>query len=210
MKQDRPTYPYRQFPTIRVTGHDGAVSAGSDAIKISLSRLRGNYGKNGCGKIDPRKSDYKKTIITVECYPGVDQEEVLSLFSPLDPVETVHSDDLALAPEDIDAQIRRDLTDDPVFAIMTTRRLEEFFPPENLEAARRLIDAVDSGIVLVYGVGASLVCQGDVLILRTSPGGRSSSATGEASPTGAPPGRPSPGTKNTKEDISPNGAGQTG
>ena len=165
MKQDRPNYPYRQFPTIRVTGHDGAVSAGSDAIKISLSRLRGNYGKNGCGKIDHSKIHCKKTVITVECYPGVNQEEVLSLFSPLEPVETVHSDDLALPPEDIDAQIRRDLTDDPVFAIMTTRRLEEFFPPENLEAARRLIDAADSGIVLVYGVGASLVCRGDVLIL---------------------------------------------
>ncbi len=150
MIYDRSSYPYRQFPTIPITGHDDAVAAGSDAIKMRLSHLR-----NAC----------RKTVIIAEAYPGVNQEELFHLFSQLEPTETIHVDDLALAPEAIDAQIQRDLTDDPVFAVMTTRRLEEFFPDENLVAARRQIDAVASGIVLVYGVGASLVCEGDILIL---------------------------------------------
>ena len=153
MTYERPSHPYRQFPTIPVTGHDGAVAPGKGAIQARLSSL-----------IHPTE-DNGRIVIIAEAYPGVDQEELYALFSPLEPAAAIHSDDLALAPEDIDAQIRRDLTDDPVFAVMTTRRLEEFFPPENLEAARRQIDAVDSGIVLVYGVGASLVCRGDILIL---------------------------------------------
>lgn len=153
MTYERPSHPYRQFPTIPVTGHDGAVAPGKGAIQARLSSL-----------IHPTE-DNGRIVIIAEAYPGVDQEELYALFSPLEPTAAIHSDDLALAPEDIDAQIRRDLTDDPVFAVMTTRRLEEFFPPENLEAARRQIDAVDSGIVLVYGVGASLVCRGDILIL---------------------------------------------
>ena len=153
MTYERPSHPYRQFPTIPVTGHDGAVAPGKGAIQARLSSL-----------IHPTE-DNGRIVIIAEAYPGVDQEELYALFSPLEPAAAIHSDDLALAPEDIDAQIRRDLTDDPVFAVMTTRRLEEFLPPENLEAARRQIDAVDSGIVLVYGVGASLVCRGDILIL---------------------------------------------
>lgn len=153
MTYERPSHPYRQFPTIPVTGHDGAVVPGRDAIQARLSSL-----------IHPTENN-DRIVIIAEAYPGMDQEELRALFSPLEPTATIHSDDLALAPEAIDAQIRRDLTDDPVFAVMTTRRLEEFFPPENLDAARRQIDAVDSGIVLVYGVGASLVCRGDILFL---------------------------------------------
>ena len=53
--------------------------------------------------------------------------------------------------------IARELTDDPVFGIMTTWRLEDFYPVEHLKKARRRIEDIQSGIVLVYGVGASLV-----------------------------------------------------
>ena len=87
------------------------------------------------------------------------------MFDPLNISTFIHSDDLALPPVDIDAMIARELTDDPVFGIMTTWRLEDFYPVEHLKKARRRIEDIQSGIVLVYGVGASLVCGGDILIL---------------------------------------------
>ena len=142
--------PYRQFPVIEVKGFPDAARMGAQAIREQAAAL--------CRRRD-------RTVITVECYPGVEQEELLAIMEPLGLAEVIHSDGLALPPEEIDAAIARDLTEDPVFGIMTTRRLEEFFPAENLEAARRRVEAVSQGIVLVYGVGASLVCRGDVLVL---------------------------------------------
>ena len=142
---------FRRFPTIKINGYDHAAATDQDAILQHLRQLCQNR---------------KQTVIVAECYPGVDQSELTALFSPLEPAECICSDDLALPPEEIDALIQRDLTeDDPVFGIMTARRLEEFFPAENLEHARRKIEAVKSGILLVYGVGASLVCRGDILVV---------------------------------------------
>ena len=141
-------YPYRQFPTIAVTGHDGDADRGFGAIRHRIAGL--------CRGRD-------KTVLVVECYPGVDQRELLEGLAPLGLAAAVHSDDLALSPGQIDDAIDRELTDDPVFGIMTTWNLADFFPREKLEQARREIDAIPAGIVLVYGVGASLVCHGDVL-----------------------------------------------
>lgn len=142
------SYPYRRFPTIPITGQESAAVSGGDAI---------------CGRLR-QVCRGEKTVLVAECYPGVDQEELLALLAPLKPALVLHSDDLALPPEQIDAQIARDLTEDPVFGILTTRRLEEFFPAGALVAAREQVERVPSGVVLVYGVGASLVCPGDVLL----------------------------------------------
>ena len=142
--------PYRQFPTISITGYPDSAAAGAESIRERVAAL--------C-------QGRKKTVVTVECYPGVDQSEVLALFSPLGLAGVIHSDSLALPPDQIDAAIARDLTGDPVFGIFTTRRLEDFFPEERLASARRNVEAIAGGTVLVYGVGASLVCRGDVLAL---------------------------------------------
>ena len=148
MEHDAGRYPYRRFPTIEITGHDGEAVSGAERVLERISAA--------CSGT--------KTVIVAECYPGVDQDALLGLLRPLNFAEIINSDCCAVPPEEIDAAIERDLTDDPVFGIMTTRRLEEFFPPENLEAARGRVDGIKEGRVLVYGVGASLICRGDVLV----------------------------------------------
>ncbi len=140
---------FRRFPSIKITGHDNAAT---DCGAI-------------CSRISSLCGERAKTVIVAECYPGVEQDELKALFDPLNVGTFIHSDDLAMPPADIDAMIARELTDDPVFGIMTTWRLEDFYSAENLEKARRRIEDIQSGIVLVYGVGASLVCRGDILIL---------------------------------------------
>ena len=102
----------------------------------------------------------------MECYPGVNQQELLEGLQSLGAVLTIHSDDLAFEPEKIDALLEKDMMDsDPVFGIMTVRRLEDYFYNDKLEAARKEAEAVERGIVLIYGVGASLVHPGDVQVL---------------------------------------------
>lgn len=141
---------FRRFPSIKIAGHDNAVTTECDAIRSQISTF--------C-------QEHDKTVLVIECYPGVDQVELRTLFSLPQISAFIHSDDLALPPGEIDAQIKRELTNDPIFGIMTTWRLEEFYPTENLERARNKINSIPSGIILVYGVGASLVCEGDILIL---------------------------------------------
>lgn len=111
-------YPYRKFPKIYIEGFPNEAVSGQDSVRQQIAKL--------C-------EGRQKTILVIECYPGVNQQELLEMLTPLKMCEIIHSDDLALTPTQIDSQIDRDLTDDPVFGIMTTRRLEEFFPKENLE-----------------------------------------------------------------------------
>lgn len=138
-------YPYRRFPTIAVPAADAV--RGTEAVQQRLQAL--------C-------SAPKKRIVTVECYPGVDQAEILSLFPAAALV--IHADELAIEPAALDALIEHELGDDPVFGIMTTWRLRDFYPAEALQAAREKIDTVTDGLVLVYGVGASLICRGDITL----------------------------------------------
>ena len=140
------TYPYRRFPTIQVGAADHAAR-GTDAVKQELHAL--------C-------AGSSKTVVTVECYPGTDQAEILALFPHAELV--IHADDLAILPAELDAKIEHELTDDPVFGIMTTWQMKDFYPEEALCAARDKIDAVTDGLVLIYGAGASLVERADITI----------------------------------------------
>ena len=133
MVTTQPEYPYRQFPLIPVSAPDGAAASGQDGI---------------CGLL---QSGIKpgKTVLVAEAYPGVDQDALAALLSALHPVLTIHSDDLAVPGEELDARIQRELTEDPVFGIMTTYRMEDFFPRERLAAAREESDRVSDGRIVV-------------------------------------------------------------
>lgn len=141
---------YRQHPTIEVDCPGAVVSQGFDEILPQLRQaLVGG-----------------KKVLSVECYPGVDQEELLQGLMGLQPALVIHSDDLAFQPEKMDALLEQDLLpDDPVFGIMTVRKLMDFFYPDKIREAQKAIRDAGEGIVLVYGVGATLVHPGDVQVV---------------------------------------------
>ena len=138
---------YRLFPTVNVQGHDGEACVGEEAVKQRL-----------------RAACAHARVVVVECYPGVAQDELLELLRPLGFEQTLHSDDWFVPPAALDALLRRELTDDRVFGMMTTLRLEDLLAQGALEAARAALNSAP-GRTLVYGVGASLASKGDVLIL---------------------------------------------
>ena len=141
---------YRQHPTIEVDCPGAVVSQGFDEILPQLRQaLVGG-----------------KKVLSVECYPGVDQEELLQGLMGLQPALVIHSDDLAFEPGKMDALLEQDLLpDDPVFGIMTVRKLMDFFYPDKIREAQKAIRDAGEGIVLVYGVGATLVHPGDVQVV---------------------------------------------
>ncbi len=109
--------------------------------------------------------DKNNPVMVIECYPGVNQDELLSILGDLPFSTVIHSDDLAFEPEKLDAALEKDLTDDPVFGIMTSKSLADYFYTDKIDSARELIAETTDGASLVYGVGASLVCDGDICLL---------------------------------------------
>ena len=105
----------------------------------------------------------EKSIIAVDCYPGVDMDELLEGLSGIGAQMTVVSDNCFIPPDEFTRRIEPNLTDDRVFGRMTTERLEDFLDMDAVDGVRDKI-ARAAGIVLIIGVGASLIAKPDVLI----------------------------------------------
>lgn len=141
---------YDLFPKTVISSDPCDVYLGYEEINAKFKKMLDK-------KINP--------VMVLECYPGVNQDELLSMCGNIPFSTIIKSDDLAFEPEKLDAVLEKDLTDDPVFGIMTTKNLADYFYPDKIKSARELIEKTTDGPSLVYGVGASLVCDGDICIL---------------------------------------------
>ena len=124
---------YDKFPA---TAIEGSVKVGWEAISQSLS-------------------DGLNTVLAVDCYTGVYEDELENAlcgsFS-----EIVHTKDLMKSEPEVRAMTGRFMTDDVLFGYVSNIRLEEFFDTALLEQARqRYADAGKE--TLIIGIGASLV-----------------------------------------------------
>ncbi len=106
----------------------------------------------------------EKTIIAVESYIGVHNEEIkTNLVDALQPELEIFADDLAFDGDVITEMVKRNLTDDRVFGVMSHQTLDEFYDKEALRQAGKQIEQA-KGLVVIYGTGASLVTEPDILI----------------------------------------------
>lgn len=104
-------------------------------------------------------------VITIENYPVVDERELLEkLIQPLSPDLVIHSDAVFVDDASFEQMITRNLTSDRVFGVMSNHCMEEFVDSAKLAAVQRQIAGARPGLVLIYGVGASLVTAPDLLI----------------------------------------------
>ncbi len=103
-------------------------------------------------------------IVCVDCYHGVWEEETLAaLTAQLRPDHVFLAGDAALDKRRVQEMLAYNVTDDRVFGILSHHRIGQFFVPEQVERLRREI-AGAQGLRLVFGVGAALLCQPDVLV----------------------------------------------
>ena len=104
-------------------------------------------------------------IVAVDCYPGVREAEVLPAFGKaLSPALTLRAENAMVDKATFAQMVSRNVTDDRVFGVLSCHRMEEFLDAGRLAAARERIAAVTQGVVLLYGVGASLLAEPDVLV----------------------------------------------
>ena len=107
------------------------------------------------------RANRQQLTLVVECYPGVDEAQVLAeLTARLAPVLAVHAAQAMLPPERIDRLVAPFLGgDDPVFGFLSGLNLPQFFDPQKLCAMRESVEGVPEGLVLIVGCGARLIAE---------------------------------------------------
>jgi hypothetical protein len=139
---------YDNEPVIQIKGWDNFIWSGYEAL---------------AGELKTRIKQ-PKTVLAIECYPGVRMEEIIRGLTSLEPVSIIWSEHAAMAPDEIQAKMERYLTDDRVFGYMARFTIDEFYLDEKKKELRRQIESIQEGLVIVIGFGSSLVTIGDILI----------------------------------------------
>lgn len=140
---------YDKEPEIVVSGYEDFAWEGYNDI---LKEIKSRINKD-------------KFIITVDTYPGVKDAEVLdNITKRLNPNYIIKSEDVFYDGEKLTQLMQRNLTDDRVFGIMYYGSILDFIDDKKLEKARTTVNDIKRGTILIYGVAASLISRGDILI----------------------------------------------
>ncbi len=134
---------YDKFPSVNVRSSASECQAGWTAI---LQHLR----EAAAGKIS--------CTVCVEFYPGVLPEVERALTDGLRSSNVIATRTLLKRPDKVEELVQPYLGDDPVFGRLNGIVLEDFFDPALLASARRAVQEPASGITLILGTGAALVC----------------------------------------------------
>jgi hypothetical protein len=102
-------------------------------------------------------------VVVVEAYPGVRPEDLRAVVDRLGADLVLDVATGYRSPEELDAQVAEDLTDDPIFGRLTDFAVSDFFSAAGLAELRAAV-AGCRGQVVVVGTGASLVCEPDLLV----------------------------------------------
>lgn len=129
------------------------------AVSVPDSARAGVTGWTACAQkletaIHARRAS--KTVAVIECYPGVNEAEIIGeLHRRLKPALILRTRDALLPTERINALVEPFLGgDDPVFGFMNGLTLPDFFDTEKVGCFRQQIAALPSGLALVVGCGA--------------------------------------------------------
>jgi mannose-6-phosphate isomerase class I len=138
---------YDRFPYVPSGSREECLSGWSAIIQVIQSRA-------GAG-----------ALIAVECYPGVFIEELgRELGAGLRDAHILLTTSLFRPIPEIDSMLEPLLGDDPVFGMMNTIEIEDFFDPARLADARARCQN-NTRTTVILGPGASLICSQPALLV---------------------------------------------
>ena len=138
---------YDKYPEIVVSEHNSGAFLGYEEI---------------CGEIKG-KVNGKKTVVAIDCYPGVYEDELLeNILKHVSFDKVVLTKDVFLDGDKLDELLNDDLTDDRVFGKMTTMELSDLLDKNKRDMVANEIETIEQGTVLVLGLGTNLICNPDV------------------------------------------------
>lgn len=137
---------YDKYPETKIVGYDNDVFSNRQAIEQELSYL----------------SQKKDFCLTVECYPGVD-DEVLDMIQEIyDPEIVIRSEDVFYDSQTLNQMMENHLTEDRVRGVMYYGKMEDFVDSKKCKEMQKILDCQKR--ILIYGVGASMISRGDLYI----------------------------------------------
>lgn len=140
---------FEKYPTTHICGYEKEAFHGYSSI---LKQLKTNL-KEG------------KNIITVDCYVGVDQNEIQEAFQKeVSFTQVFHSDDIFFDEDKVYELLKRNITEDRVYGIAYYGKWMDLVDPCKLKAMQENVkEAI--GNVLIIGTAADYVTKADILIL---------------------------------------------
>ncbi len=144
---------YNKQPVVAVTCGDKCARAGWNSVGQHLRDVL-------------QEKSRASVLITVDCYIGVLDEEVLTqVRAAIKPDSVIHTNSLMKSASEIASMIEPFLGNDPVFGRMTYLEMQDYFDTEKLRAAQNQVRSGQYRTVLIYGPGAALVAASpDILI----------------------------------------------
>ncbi|SON52677.1 class I mannose-6-phosphate isomerase [Vibrio tapetis] len=141
---------YDKFPHVTVTGFDHHAWQNWPEITREIQK-----------RIEPGS----KHVLVIDTYHGVNHDDLLThLITPLGGKHLFFTDQAKYSEERIFDMLERHITDDRVFGVIAPHKLDEFFDRDKLCDLQQQIERIESGLVVVYGHGASLFANADTLI----------------------------------------------
>lgn len=113
----------------------------------------------------------RRFVIALECYHGVSINELIDNIRTQAPgLHFFNAADASLDEKAVAELVYSYVTDDPVFGYITPLSLSDFMHADRLAAIRQSIDSIDSGIICIVGIGASLILSDpDLLVYADMP-----------------------------------------
>jgi mannose-6-phosphate isomerase class I len=142
---------YDKFPEVSIKGH--TCYSGWDAVIDEINKAI-------------KTSDKEKIVIAVECYHGVFVKEVIKhLKDELQPALLLNAASAMKDEKGIAEMVQPFVTDDPVFGYITPLELESYFDEQKISELQKQIAFVNKGVVVVIGIGSTLICKEASLIV---------------------------------------------
>lgn len=144
---------YELHPYKKIDGYDGQAWEGVEHVAGELVH-----------RSDEIFKEKKCVVVCFDCYPGVDKKEILHLSELLNPVCIFDMEDYAKCEEMLEEEFRDFITEDRVFGVMCHKGMDAFFRLDRLEMAKKSLGEITSGLVIILGMGAGLLSEGDIYI----------------------------------------------
>lgn len=137
---------YNKYPKIKVKGYENVCILGYENIIKELTKYISS-----------------NSVVIIDTYPGVNDEEVIPMIQTLKPDLFINMKNIFKKEQVITEQLKYHLTDDRVFGKMYYGEINDFIDEDKLNDAKKQVEN-HSGVIIIYGFGASLVSKGDLIV----------------------------------------------
>src|SRR5690606_2270284 len=112
-----------------------------------------------------RKAPQKGAVVVLETYQGVDVREVRSAQESYLPTHSFFDSSAAFKEEEeIEKMVFPNVTNDRIFGYMIDLSMKDFFDEKKTSELRKQVEEDISEVKVVYGFGASLCADADLLV----------------------------------------------